>query len=157
VKRGLSVDALPAPLHRLLLRIAHWLRSTWWRWRQPVVLGVSIIARDEAGRVLLIRQSYGSSAWQLPGGGLHKGEDPAAAAAREFEEELGCPIADLTILVVRDEKHYGATNRVHVFTGRLAGEPKPDGREVIAARLFALDALPPDLGRRAWERFLYLP
>ena len=38
----------------------------------------------------------------------------------------------------------------------LAGEPRPDQREVIAAQLFPLDALPPDLGRRAMERLALL-
>jgi len=156
VTQVLSARRIPAPLHRWLLRGAHALRVAWWRLRRPLALGVSIIARDEGGRVLLIRQSYGSRAWNLPGGGIRAGEDPAKAAAREFSEELGCPVAALELLIIRDEPLHGACNSVHVFTGRLAGEPRPDEREVTAARLFALDALPPDLGRRARERLTLL-
>jgi ADP-ribose pyrophosphatase len=43
------------------------------------------------GRVILIRQyryTLGRSIWELPAGSLEPGEDPAAAAARECEEEI---------------------------------------------------------------------
>lgn len=156
VTRLLSVRLIPAPLHRWLLRGANLLRAAWWRWRRPLTLGVSIIARDGAGRVLLIRQSYGSRDWNLPGGGIRSGEDPAKAAAREFAEELGCPVTEVALLTIRDEALHGATNRVHVFTASLAGDPRPDLREVIAAQLFPLNALPRDLGRRARERLALL-
>lgn len=156
LNRILSPRLIPAPLHRWLLRGAHRLRIAWWRLRRPLALGVSMIARDEAGRVLLIRQSYGSRAWSLPGGGIRSGEDPARAAVREFTEELGCPVTAVQPLAIRDEALHGATNRVHLFTARLAGEPHPDGREVVEAQLFPLDALPPDLGRRVKERLALL-
>lgn len=50
------------------------------------------IARDDGGRMLLVRVAPGYSAvgkWTLPGGGLNFGEDPAHAAVRELEEETG--------------------------------------------------------------------
>jgi 8-oxo-dGTP pyrophosphatase MutT (NUDIX family) len=156
VTRLLSVRILPAPLHRWLLRGAHRLRTAWWGWQRPLTSGVSIIARDGEGRVLLIRQSYGSRDWNLPGGGIRSGEDPAVAAAREFEEELGCPVTAVELLTIRDEQLHGATNRVHLFTARLAGDPRPDGREVVAAQLFPLATLPSDLGRGARERLALL-
>lgn len=153
----LKAHYLPPPLHRLLLRGAHRLRVMWWRSHPPRTPGVSVIARDEMGRVLLVRHSYGSGLWSLPGGGLSAGEDPADGAIREFAEELCCPITHLEPLVARDEQVRGITHRVNVFTARLAGIPRPDGREVIAAQLFALDALPPDLGRLTRERLALLP
>ncbi|WP_347302047.1 NUDIX domain-containing protein [Croceibacterium sp. TMG7-5b_MA50] len=132
----------PAPLHRLALRVGHHLRVAWWRLRRPTIHGVSVIARDADGRVLLIRQTYGPRQWILPGGGVRHGEAPAAAAAREFAEELGCPLTGLTLVRVLEEPLHGATNVVHLFTGTLAGEPRADRREVATHRLFALDALP---------------
>src|SRR5690606_6996736 len=140
----------------VLLRGANLLRAAWWRLRRPLTLGVSIIARDGAERVLLIRHSYGQRDWTLPGGGIGAGEDPAIAAAREFKEELSCAVTDLQLQSIRDEQLHGATNRVHTFTARLAGEPRPDQREVIAARLFPPDALPPDIGRRTRQRLALL-
>jgi len=148
---------LPAPLHRLALRLANRVRMVWWRRWRPDIAGVSIIARDGQGRVLLVRQTYGSRAWVLPGGGLDPGEDPALAAAREFREELGCGLSDITLLRVRTEPLHGAHNTVHLFAARLAGEPRPDRREVAEARLFAPDRLPHDISRRMRRRIAELP
>ena len=134
---------IPAPVHRLALRVGNVLRIGWWRLARPHIHGVCVIARDEAGRVLLIRQTYGPRHWVLPGGGVRRNEPAADAAAREFAEELGCPVTDLRLLRVLEEPLYGATNIVHLFAATLAGEPRPDGREVAAAQLFAPDALPP--------------
>jgi 8-oxo-dGTP diphosphatase len=43
---------------------------------------------DSSGRTLLCR-STGKGWWTLPGGGLHWGEAPEAAAIRELDEETG--------------------------------------------------------------------
>ncbi|MEO0062401.1 MAG: hypothetical protein RLZZ08_961 [Pseudomonadota bacterium] len=142
----------PAPLHRLVLRLGHAVRRTWWRLRRPVVDGACVIALDDAGHVLLLRQSYGTTRWVLPGGGVDRGETPIAAAARELEEEAGCGITGLELALVSEEMLHGATNRVFVFTGRLVGEPRVDGREILEAQLFPLHALPPETSTRVVRR-----
>ncbi len=38
-------------------------------------------------RVLVMKQWISPGKWNLPGGGLHKGEDPKVGAARELREE----------------------------------------------------------------------
>ena len=133
---------IPRRFHRLGYRAAHGLRKLWWRWRRPMVHGACVIALDPAGRVLLVRLSYGSQNWQLPGGGMAAGEDPVIAAAREFAEETGLSLAEPRLLGQRVEGLHGAINIVHVVTGEAAGEPRPDGREVVAAQWFALAGLP---------------
>ena len=53
---------------------------------------VVLIPMHDDGRVVLIRQyrySLDRWIWELPAGSLDAGEDPAAAAARECEEEIG--------------------------------------------------------------------
>jgi putative (di)nucleoside polyphosphate hydrolase len=40
-------------------------------------------------RLDAMRLGTGESAWQMPQGGIDKGEDPTAAALRELEEETG--------------------------------------------------------------------
>lgn len=40
-------------------------------------------------KVLVMRQWIGPGRWQLPGGGLHKGEDVLEGASRELGEETG--------------------------------------------------------------------
>lgn len=136
---------LPAPLHRLALRGAHQARKLWWRLRKPQLEGCRILALDEAGRVLLVRHSYGSPHWMPPGGGLKRGEDPLLAARREFSEELGCLLmAPRVVDRVLDPLH-GATNKVHIVVGLCHGTPAPDQREIAEAAFFAPDALPGDL------------
>lgn len=136
---------IPAPLHRAGLTLAHAVRIRWWQWRKPLLIGCRVLAFDEAERVLLIRHSYGSGRWMLPGGGVDRGEDPLAAALRELAEETGCALAAPILFGQVDEPLYGTINRVHLVTGTATGTVAGDGREVIAAEFFALDALPPDL------------
>ena len=44
---------------------------------------------DDAGRVLLIREAYGSHRYGPPGGRVEAGESPEQAARRELTEETG--------------------------------------------------------------------
>jgi ADP-ribose pyrophosphatase len=53
---------------------------------------VVLLPMHDAARVVLIRQyryALDRWIWELPAGSLDAGEDPAAAAARECEEEIG--------------------------------------------------------------------
>ncbi len=136
---------IPAPLHRLALGLAHWLRLHWWRLRKPLLIGCRVLAFDAEGRVLLIRHSYGSGRWMLPGGGVARDEDPVAAACRELQEEVGCTLADPHPFLVIDEPLAGTTNRVHLVSGSIGEIPQPDGREVIEAKFHNPLAPPPDL------------
>ena len=139
---------IPRPLHRAALQVAHALRKRWWRIRKPQLTGVIIIALDPAGRILLVRHSYGAGLWTFPGGGLRRGEDPAAAAAREFAEELSCPPGKLDLLGIHNGTLHGAPWRIHVFTGLLTATPCADGREITEAQFFTRNRLPDDTGSR---------
>jgi 8-oxo-dGTP diphosphatase len=58
-------------------------------------IGAYGVARDNEGRVLLVRSSDLSNTpgiWYLPGGGIDHGEDPRHAVVREFAEETGLAI-----------------------------------------------------------------
>ena len=143
---------IPAGLHRALLRLAHGVRRRWWRLARPRLTGVCVVACDEAGRVLLLRQSYGTTRWVLPGGGVGRGEQAALAALREFREEAGCDLADLAFAGISTEDLHGTVNDVHVFTAALVGVPQVDGREIVEACLFALESLPPETSPRVLRR-----
>ena len=136
---------IPAPLHRLGLKAAHGIRRRWWRIAKVQLQGSRVLAFDSHGHILLIRHSYGSGNWMLPGGGIGRREDPLAAGLRELAEETGLTLADPRCFAIEDEPLYGTTNRVHLFTGRAEGVLAIDGREIIDAAYFAPNALPDDL------------
>lgn len=149
---------IPKPLHRVLLIQAHRVRLVWWRVRKPLLLGCRVLAFDGEGRVLLVRHSYGSGRWLLPGGGIGRKETPVAAALRELAEETACALEDPREIAVIEEPLAGTLNCVHLITGRARGVPQGDGREIIAAQFFSLEALPADLAQQlqhnlaAWVR-----
>jgi ADP-ribose pyrophosphatase YjhB (NUDIX family) len=111
-----------------------------------------VLALDRQGRVLLIRHSYGSDRWMPPGGGMKRGEDARIAGARELLEETGCRLHGAVLVTCAEETMRGAHNTVHIIAGQTADTPRPDGREVLEAQFFALDALPDDLAPQFRER-----
>ena len=147
---------IPAPLHRLLYRAANGARALWLRLRGGEVTGCSILARDHDGRFLLVRHSYGPGRWSFPSGGVRKGESPEKAARREFGEELGCTLCEVSFLGVLREPFHGATNIVHVFTGRVEGEPSVDKREIVEFGFFPREDLPDNLSRTVGARLRLL-
>lgn len=136
---------IPPWLHRVGLRVAHAVRKRWWRAAQIQLNGCRVLAFDQAGRLLLIRHSYGSGNWMLPGGGIARGEPALSAAKRELAEETGCTLSNAFVHSVVEEPLYGTTNRVHMIAGRAMGQPKPDGREIIELGFFPRNALPSQL------------
>jgi ADP-ribose pyrophosphatase YjhB (NUDIX family) len=146
------IRRLPAPLHRAALRLGDRARKAWWRWRRPQLIGCRVIAVDDAGRVLLIRHSYGARGWTLPAGGLRAGEDPVLGALRELREETACLLHKARLVETFEEHAFGTAHRVHVVAGYAASELRPDRREVIEAAFFALDTLPDTLPPGSRER-----
>ena len=135
---------VPLWLHRAALRLAHRLRVAWWRHRRRPVPGCMVVARNATGQVLLVRHSYHrSDAWMLPGGGVARGETPVAAATRELAEETGCQLADAVHFADHLRDRGGWLNQIALVAGSAQGTPRADGRELLAAAFFALDALPP--------------
>lgn len=144
--------ALPAPLHRSLLQVAHMVRHRWRKWRKRPISGISVIVTNEAGEVMLLRHSYGPKAWGLPGGGMGAGEEPVECAKRELREEVGLVVDVLQPLGVLQETLSGSPHTSHVLTAQVSTTPKPDGREILEARFFAEDALPELLTRNVPKR-----
>jgi ADP-ribose pyrophosphatase len=104
---------------------------------------VAIALRDEAGRILLIRQQrfiVDRDVWALPSGGVEAGETLEQAALRELEEETGLRSAEATHLVSYYAS-YGVSNQVfHCFVA-ARGVPSRahDENEVEGTAWFAPD------------------
>lgn len=65
----------------------------------PYRLGVGVMLMNHEGLVFAgQRRDSASPAWQMPQGGVDRGEDPRAAALRELEEETGVPASAVEIV-----------------------------------------------------------
>jgi 8-oxo-dGTP diphosphatase len=113
----------------------------WWRLRHPRHEG-ALVAVYAGPELLLLRSSYRST-WNLPGGGIRRGETPEAAARRELAEEVGLTTNALIAAGDARGNWGGRRSRIHYFELRLDRLPELqlDNREIIAARLVPPDQL----------------
>jgi len=91
----------------------------------PYRQGVGLCLFNQEGHVLIAERRDRPGAWQMPQGGVQKGEDLAVAALRELKEEIGTDNA--TILALLPEKlRYEFPDwlqyRGGVFRGKYRGQ-----------------------------------
>jgi ADP-ribose pyrophosphatase YjhB (NUDIX family) len=134
-------------LKRLSYQCAYVLLRIYWLLARPRVSGVKCVI-TAGPEVLLVRHTYGSRRWNLPGGAVKRGESPRDAAAREMAEELGIASVPWSALgTVRVQQH-GRRDTLHCFAAELDDHRLTiDQVEIAAARWFPRDELPPRLGR----------
>ena len=98
---------------------------------------VTMVPLDDHGQLWFIRQyrhPAGQELLELPAGTLEPGEDPAAGAARELQEEIGMRAGRLDALASFWLAPGYSTERMHVYlAGALEPAPlPPDEDEVIS-------------------------
>lgn len=109
----------------------------------PDWANVVAVVPDETGRecFLMVRQfrhGIGRSVWEFPGGMVDLGEDPAAAASRELEEETGWRARSLTFLGKTNPNPSFMTNHVSTFRAEgltLNGDRHLDDHEFVRVGL----------------------
>jgi ADP-ribose pyrophosphatase YjhB (NUDIX family) len=128
-----------------------------WRLNARFGAGVTGIVRAADGRVLLLRHRLWPDAtqWGFPSGFAKRGERFQDTVIREVREETGLTVRVGELAELRSGLRY----RVEVYYEAVLvsdiGGLVLDGREILEARLFPLDALPaamPPLHRQLARR-----
>jgi ADP-ribose pyrophosphatase YjhB (NUDIX family) len=121
---------------------------------RPMTLGVRGVAFDADDRVLLVKHGY-LPGWHFPGGGVEVGETCERSLVREMEEEACVAIeGPMALHGLFHNVNQSPRDHVAVYVTRkfrILGERAPD-REILAAKFFALDALPEDTTRATRAR-----
>lgn len=95
---------------------------------------VSVIALNEEGKVLMIREFrpfYGEYIWMLPSGRVDKETDTDAGAQRELQEEAGYKAATLKRLwTVNWSEAVGSSNHIYLAKD-LTKEPLPQDEDEL--------------------------
>jgi 8-oxo-dGTP diphosphatase len=101
---------------------------------RPTLVAAAVI-RDADGRILLTRRhrsSHMGGLWEFPGGKVEDGESPAAALARELEEELAVEARIRAPLTFATHEEPGLRIVLLFFEVELVeGQPIPaEGQEI---------------------------
>lgn len=98
---------------------------------------VNVVAIDKEGNFLMIKQYRHASReihWEIPGGGVHKGEDLMLSAQRELREETGYSSDKLHLISTSYPNPAIQDNRVHTYLAldcEYAGGQELDAFEEI--------------------------
>lgn len=98
--------------------------------------GSSLVIAEYCGRLLMIYSKV-RHGWEFPGGKALIGEEAEKCALREFQEETGLVLKDLSSLCTfhvdkGDEVHKGT-----IFTSSISGfSPKLNSSEILGIGLF---------------------
>ncbi len=80
--------------------------------------GVSVVAFDESGCLLMVRQfryPYSEVTWEIPAGKINYGEDPKECGKRELTEETGYVAESLESLGILYPTPAYDTEIIHIF------------------------------------------
>jgi 8-oxo-dGTP diphosphatase len=136
------MDELLARAWRLAGPLQGWLA---WLLHPTFNVGVTGVVRARDGRLLLCRHRLWpeDQQWGFPGGFAKRGEQFSETVAREVREETGLTVEVGSLIEVRVGDRYRAEVYYEaVLVGDDLSGLALQPREILEARLFALDELP---------------
>lgn len=106
-------------------------------------LGAAAVILDDAGRVLLVKHTYGRLNWELPGGHAEPGESILTTVIREVREETSLAVEAEGITGI----YFDDQLDLHFFVFRChqndrAAFPIPNSPEIAACSFWSPSALP---------------
>lgn len=125
-------------------RLVRRLFQSYFRLTRPLTLGVRAVVMDGKGRIFLIRHTY-VPGWQLPGGGVEKGQTVQDALKAELLQEGGLvPEEEPQLFAIYSNHHAFPNDHVLLYVVRRFSQPvlpRPN-HEIAESGFFAPDALP---------------
>ncbi len=111
---------------------------------------VRVIVMDSNDNVVCIKGWFSRQRWELPGGGIKRGELPVMAAVRELREETGLSVPKQALRPMGEFTHSDAVTpyTVVLYFTKIDGKTPPiAGRkgEIIAAAWHRQSALPTEV------------
>ncbi|MBI2707851.1 MAG: NUDIX domain-containing protein [Proteobacteria bacterium] len=103
----------------------------------------ALVVQDN--KILLVKHTY-TPGWYTIGGGIDKGESPLQAVRRELQEEVGItPSQTPTFFGFYHNKCYKRDDYVALYLCTDFTRKEVKSREILEAKWFSLEALPPDM------------
>ena len=108
--------------------------------------GVAVVAVDDNGHVLMVRQyryPMGEELLEIPAGKLEYCEDPADCAVRELSEETGCTAGKLVFLgpIYPSPGFSKEILYIYLATGLVCGAAHPDEDEFLSVETVSMEML----------------
>ncbi|WP_274654801.1 NUDIX hydrolase [Paenibacillus humicola] len=105
-------------------------------------IGAAAVILDDAGRVLLVKHSYGKLNWELPGGKAEENESAQETARREVLEETGLDVTVGQLTGIYYDPEYDMHHFVFLARCGGTGKPLPSSPEITECRFCAPADLP---------------
>lgn len=118
-------------------------KKQYWKLYKPQTSGVKIMVFNSQGEILLVRIGYMHKLWVIPGGKLDRGEEPADAALRELQEEIGVQLSECKYAFSIYHEKQGKKDTIYFFEAVAdIHDFTIDDEEIIDVSWFPLHALP---------------
>ncbi|MGU3575755.1 NUDIX domain-containing protein [Brucellaceae bacterium C25G] len=127
------------------MRLRHFLFHSYFLLRRPLTMGVRAVVLNEAERkVFLVRHTY-VPGWQLPGGGVERGETFNQTLIKELREEGNIELtARPELFAIYKNSHASPRDHVALFICRdfIQTAPRKPDIEIAETGFFDWENLP---------------